>query len=449
MTNYLTISALTKYIKAKFDRDPYLENVFIKGELSNVKHHSSGHLYFALKDGGAVLNGMMFKKEVSKISFTPKEGDQVLISGRISVYEGRGSYQLYASDMSLDGVGQLYERFEALRKELESKGYFDTGRKKKLPKYPASIAVLTASTGAAIRDIESTLKRRFPLANVHYISTLVQGAGAVEDIVKNIRHADSLNVDVMIVGRGGGSIEDLWAFNERDVVQAIYDAATPVISAVGHETDTTLSDFVSDLRAPTPTAAAVMATPDQFELMNQLKSSDQFLRQQLTQRLKYENQRMQRLSGHPVFRNPNLLIEQQIQRKDELEQKMFYLLKDKFTVNNERFVRLDSRLSKERLNARIQMGQQQLTQNILQLDRSMDRKLQSLARSLEFQQKLLTSVNPTGILDRGYSIVRTSQGILSSIHDVNVSQQVEIQMADGEISAVVKTVKEDQHGEKL
>ncbi|KAA1040127.1 exodeoxyribonuclease VII large subunit [Macrococcus equipercicus] len=443
MTEYLSISALTKYIKVKFERDPYLENVYIKGELSNVKHHSSGHLYFALKDGGAVLNGMMFKRDAVKTTFTPKEGDQVLITGRVSVYEARGSYQLYVNEMSLDGVGQLYERFEALKKELEAKGWFNAAHKKKLSRYPQRIAVLTASTGAAIRDIESTLTRRYPLADVHYISTLVQGAGAVEDIVKNIKQADTLGVDVMIVGRGGGSIEDLWAFNERAVVQAIYEAETPIISAVGHETDTTLSDFAADLRAPTPTAAAVMATPDQSELMNQLKSTDVFLRQQLTQRLKYEQQRVQRLSSHPVFRNPDLLIEQQVQRKDELEQKMFYLLKDKFAGAKERFVRLDSRLSGDRLQSHIALSQQQLSQYARQLDQSVNRQHESLARALEFQQKLLASLNPTGILDRGYSIVRTAAGITSSIHDLEVSQTIDIQMADGEISAVVEVVKED------
>lgn len=446
MTEYLSISALTKYIKAKFDRDPYLEHVFIKGELSNVKHHSSGHLYFALKDGGAVMNGMMFKRDAAKISFTPKEGDQVLITGRVSVYEGRGSYQLYVNDMSLDGVGQLYERFEALKKELESKGYFKPAHKKKLPKYPASIAVLTASTGAAIRDIESTLNRRYPLADVHYISTLVQGAGAVDNIVKNIKQADSMNVDVIIVGRGGGSIEDLWAFNERDVVQAIYEADTPIISAVGHETDTTLSDFAADLRAPTPTGAAVMAVPDQFELMNQLKSTDVFLRQQLTQRLKYENQRLQRLSGHPIFRNPNLLIEQQVQRKDEIEQRMFYLLKDKFAESSARFVRLDSRLSKERLASQIEMNSRRLSQLNVQLERAVHRQLQSLTQSLEFQHKLLASLNPVGILERGYSIVRTAEGIVSSIDDVKLSDAIEIQVSDGQISAVVEALKEDRNG---
>ncbi|TDM04326.1 exodeoxyribonuclease VII large subunit [Macrococcus carouselicus] len=446
MTQYLSIGALTRYIKAKFDRDPYLEKVYIKGELSNVKRHSSGHLYFALKDGSAVMNGMMFKREAVKLNFTPKEGDGVLITGRISVYESRGSYQLYADDMSLDGVGQLYEQFEALKKELQSRGFFAAEHKKKLPRYPAAIAVLTASTGAAIRDIETTLNRRYPLAEVHYISTLVQGNGAAHDIVKNIRQADALGVDVIIVGRGGGSIEDLWAFNEREVIEAIFAAKTPIISAVGHETDTTLSDYVADLRAPTPTGAAVMATPDQMDILQQLKSIDLYLSQQLSQKLKYQNERLMRYLNHPVFRNPQTLIAQQQQRKDELEQRLGFLLKQSFTIHRERYIRLDAQLSRERLGHKLHIHRTNERDLRLRLKQLMDRKLSAAAHQLNLQTRLLSTLNPTGILERGYSIVRNENGIVSSVHELKREQSIQLQLANGEAVATVNSVKENPHG---
>ncbi|MDT3995812.1 exodeoxyribonuclease VII large subunit, partial [Mammaliicoccus fleurettii] len=252
------------------------------------KRHSSGHLYFALKDDKGVLSAMMFKSNANQLSFEPKEGDQVLIEGRIGIYESRGSYQIYVQSMQLDGVGLLYEKFEALKKELMEKGYFNSEHKLNIPKYPRKIAVLTASTGAAIRDICSTLDKRYPLAEQVLISTLVQGKEAKDNIINNIQQADAMDVDVIIVGRGGGSIEDLWSFNEREVVEAIYNCSTPIISAVGHETDTTLSDFVSDVRAATPTQAAVIATPDINALYQLIANARQYLTKHVTQSIQQD-----------------------------------------------------------------------------------------------------------------------------------------------------------------
>ena len=245
MSDYLSVSALTKYIKYKFDQDPHLQSVLIKGELSNFKKHSSGHLYFNVKDKESVISAMMFKGSASKLNFEPKEGDEVLLEARVSVFERRGNYQIYVNKMQLDGIGNLYQKLEALKKKLTEEGCFDKANKKSIPKFPKKIAVLTASTGAAIRDIHSTINSRFPLAEQIQISTLVQGEKAKDDIIEKIEYADSLGVDTIIVGRGGGSIEDLWNFNEEAVVRAIYNCKTPIISAVGHETDFTLSDFAS------------------------------------------------------------------------------------------------------------------------------------------------------------------------------------------------------------
>lgn len=449
MTHYLSISAVTKYIKAKFDRDPYLEQVYIKGELSNTKQHSSGHLYFRLKDNQAVIDGVMYRTAASRLSFTPKNGDQVLIEGRISVYEPRGNYQIYAEQMSLDGIGQLYERYEALKKALGEKGYFSNAHKKPIPKYPKSIAVITAATGAAIQDIKTTLKRRFPLAEVEYYATTVQGAGAAASIVNNIQQADKKGFDVMIVGRGGGSIEDLWAFNEEVVVEAIYQAKTPVISAVGHETDTTLSDYVADLRAPTPTGAAELATPDQFDLINRLKSVDLFLMKQIEERMKFEKVRFVRYSQHPVLRNPLVLIEQKMQRVDDIEQKLSYRLKENYADHHAHFIRLNSRLNGGQLHHVRRSYEQKAEQLTDRMDRTMKHRLSAQQQQLMHIQQLLQSLNPTGILNRGYSIVRTEKGIVTSVKELSANQHIDVQLSDGTVTADILSVKEDHHDEKL
>lgn len=249
MSEYLSVSTLTKYIKYKFDQDPHLQSILLKGELSNFKKHSSGHLYFNVKDKNSVISAMMFKGNASKLTFDPKEGDEVLLEARVSVYERRGNYQIYVNKMEIDGIGNLYQKLEQLKEKLNKQGIFNQNHKKAIPRFPKKIAILTADTGAAIRDIHTTIDSRYPLVEKISISTLVQGINAKNDIIEKIKYADTLGVDTIILGRGGGSIEDLWNFNEEEVVRAIYECHTPIISAVGHETDFTLSDFVADMRA--------------------------------------------------------------------------------------------------------------------------------------------------------------------------------------------------------
>ncbi|MFH0766600.1 MAG: exodeoxyribonuclease VII large subunit, partial [Bacillota bacterium] len=274
MDNYLTVTALTKYIKAKLEGDKHLFSILIKGEISNFKRHSRGHLYFTLKDEGAQMSAIMFSKDASRLEFDPKEGDHVLISGRISVYEPSGTYSLQVSSMKLDGIGELYLKYEALKKDLLEKGYFSEEHKKPIPKFPKVIGVVTSPTGAVIEDIKNTVSRRYLLTEIHLYPALVQGPGSAESIHNQILYANARNeVDVLIVGRGGGSIEDLWGFNEMPVIQAIYDSKIPIITAIGHETDYTISDFVSDLRAPTPTAAAELATPNKEDLLLKISES--------------------------------------------------------------------------------------------------------------------------------------------------------------------------------
>ena len=272
---YLSVTALTKYIKYKLEGDTHLKQIYLKGEISNLTKHSRGHYYFSLKDENAQIKAIMFSSATKSLAFDPKDGDKVLAYGAISVYEPSGSYSIQIYQMEPDGIGALYLAYEKLKEEMEEKGYFSQTRKKPIPKYPSAIGVITSPTGAAIRDIIHTIERRYPLTKLILYPALVQGDTAKESIRDQINKAnqDSL-VDVLIVGRGGGSIEDLWAFNERVVAEAIYASKIPIISAVGHETDFTISDFVSDLRAPTPTAAAELATPDKNTLMRTVETTD-------------------------------------------------------------------------------------------------------------------------------------------------------------------------------
>ncbi|MGG6842048.1 UNVERIFIED_CONTAM: exodeoxyribonuclease VII large subunit [Mammaliicoccus sciuri] len=441
MDKYLSVTAITKYIKYKFDQDPHLLNVFIKGEISNFKRHSSGHLYFALKDDKGVLSAMMFKSSVNQLSFNPKEGDQVLVEGRIGVYESRGAYQIYVQSMQLDGVGLLYEKFEALKKELAEKGYFDQAHKLSIPKYPKKIAVLTASTGAAIRDICSTLDKRYPLAEQVLMSTLVQGKGAKDNIINNIKEADSMGVDVIIVGRGGGSIEDLWSFNEREVVEAIYHCKTPVISAVGHETDTTLSDFVSDVRAATPTQAAVIATPDINALYQLISNARQYLTKHITQSIQQDKHKLKQLSSYYKLKTPSLLYDQETQKLDELQKQLSRNLEQTVTRNNHKLDILQNKLRITPIyNKTFQFRQDFDRLNMLQtqlVNRIISQKRQALTSKLA----QLDALSPTQIMLRGYSIIEKDDKIITSKNDLKIDDDITINLKDGKINANVKEIR--------
>lgn len=441
MDKYLSVTAITKYIKYKFDQDPHLLNVFIKGEISNFKRHSSGHLYFALKDDKGVLSAMMFKSSANQLSFNPKEGDQVLVEGRIGVYESRGAYQIYVQSMQLDGVGLLFEKFEALKKELAEKGYFDQEHKLSIPKYPKKIAVLTASTGAAIRDICSTLDKRYPLAEQVLMSTLVQGKGAKDNIINNIKEADSMGVDVIIVGRGGGSIEDLWSFNEREVVEAIYHCKTPVISAVGHETDTTLSDFVSDVRAATPTQAAVIATPDINALYQLISNARQYLTKHITQTIQQDKHKLKQLSSYYKLKTPSLLYDQETQKLDELQKQLSRNLEQTVTRNNHKLDILQNKLRITTIyNKTFQFRQDFNRLNMLQtqlVNRIISQKKQVLTSKLA----QLDALSPTQIMLRGYSIIEKDDKIITSKNDLKIDDDITINLKDGKINANVKEIR--------
>ena len=319
---YLTVSKINRYIKYKLDNDENLQTVYLKGEISNFKNHTSGHFYFTLKDETSRIPAVMFKSSASKVNFNPQDGMNVLVTGRISCYEANGNYQIYVEEMLEDGVGNLYIEFEKLKKKLGERGYFDEKYKKPIPKFPKRIGVITASTGAAIRDIITTINRRYRLAEIILIPTLVQGERAGEDIVCSLNKAKNLDLDVIILGRGGGSIEDLWAFNEEIVADAIFNMDIPIISAVGHEIDFTISDFVSDLRAPTPTAAAELAVPNTIDLINNINQMKTRLGKSVLNKLELSKNKLNALLNSYILKNPKGLYEVKMQKLDNLIDKL-------------------------------------------------------------------------------------------------------------------------------
>ncbi|MGM7688844.1 exodeoxyribonuclease VII large subunit [Staphylococcus felis] len=448
MEKYLTVSALTKYIKYKFDKDPHLQSVLIKGELSNFKRHSSGHLYFAVKDEETVINAMMFKSQANSLAFDPKEGDQVFIEARVSVYERRGNYQIYVNKMQLDGVGNLYQKFEQLKLKLSKEGLFDKTHKKVIPRYPRKIAILTASTGAAIRDIQNTLYHRYPLVEQIKISTLVQGENAKFDIIEKLAYADQLDVDIIILGRGGGSIEDLWNFNEEDVVRAIFNCKTPVISAVGHETDTTLSDFVADVRAATPTQAAMISTPDQHDLLEALGQTQTILNRFIKQYLKQNYQKLEHYQNYYKFKQPTLLYEQHVQKRDDLDRLLHQTMSRKLELYNQQLTSIKQRLRYKNFKNTIQREQMTVKQLQHSLNHSISNRLKQKRQSFIHHLTLLNNLSPTNTMLRGYSIVHQNNEVVTSVKNLKTNDLIEVTMKDGSIDAIIEKVRWQENGRK-
>ena len=336
-----TVSQLNGFIKKTFEANPVFSDIWIKGEISNFKKHYSGHLYLTLKDEGGVLKAVMFKTNTFSLNFTPADGMKVMARGRVSVYEASGSYQLYISEMIPDGLGELYVAYEKLKKKLEQEGLFDEKHKKPIPKYPHAVGVVTASTGAAVRDIINVLTRRFPYTEIIIYPAQVQGIGAAESICEGIEYFNKTKIcDTLIVGRGGGSIEDLWAFNEEEVAYAIYNSEIPIISAVGHEVDFTIADFVADLRAPTPSAAAEMAVPSQIELTNKILDYQYNLKTNLISNIKNKQLKLNSIK----LLSPKEIIENHFLRLDGETKEMINAMKQMLLKNREKCMGIIGRL---------------------------------------------------------------------------------------------------------
>ncbi len=394
----LSVSQVNMYIKALLDEIPQVKNVYICGEISNFKHYyNSGHMYFTLKDDKSQLKAVMFKNDNYRLKFTPKNGMKVICFGQVGVYERDGVYQLYCRDMQPDGVGALTIAFEQLKVQLAEEGLFDEEHKKAIPKYPQKIGVATSKMGAAVEDIKNVISRRYPLCEIIIVPTMVQGESAAQDIADSIRFIDeNLGVDTIIVGRGGGSLEDLWAFNTEIVARAVYACKTPIISAVGHETDFTISDFVSDMRAPTPSAAAELAVPDIKSLIFQLNNFSVSIEKSLDFKISQCENTIKRYKD--FFSKSNV--------------DLFYAnIRDKMAQYNEK------------------------------LKDSITRIIENQTNTLSKNAEMLDNLSPLKILSRGYSVVKNEKSdIITDSENINVGDNVEIILSNGAFKATVNEV---------
>lgn len=398
-----SVTQVNQYIKNMFIRDPYLNHIYVKGEVSNCKYHTSGHIYFTLKDAQGQLACVMFAGQRRGLSFRLEEGQSVIVLGSINVYERDGKYQLYAKQIVLDGLGLLYERFEKLKKDLEAQGLFDKAHKKPIPPYPRRVGIVTASTGAAIQDIINIAKRRNPYIQLILYPALVQGAGAAESIVKGIKALDKIKPDVIIVGRGGGSIEDLWAFNEEIVARAIYSCETPIISAVGHETDITIADYVADLRAPTPSAAAELAVNDYISFVNLIEDYKRRLYKATMHNVTYHQAKLRELKLRLFYASPSYQIKQKRHMLMDMEQKLTYY---------------------------------------------MDKSLKEAHHKLELYITKLEGLSPLSKLKKGFALVKGEDGVpIQSVQTVAVNDLLTISLLDGDVITRVEGKKEVKRNE--
>ena len=402
MPQILSITQINEYIQGKMNADPMLTQAAVRGEISNYKCYPSGHHYFTLKDEASALKCVMFKGNAMGLRFRPANGMKVIALGRISVYPRDGAYQLYCTAMSVDGVGDLYAAFEQLKAKLASKGLFDPEKKKKLPKYPGTIGVVTSSAGAAVHDILRILRKRYPLAQVKLLPVRVQGVEAPDEIAAAIRYANAHRLaDLLIVGRGGGSLEDLWAFNDERVAYAIYESEIPIISAVGHEPDVTIADYVADLRAATPSNGAELAVPDQEALLQNLDALSGAMAAALSRQLKLAAQRLDALAASPALRSPTAYLERKEKDLRLLKNRMISAQERMISASNARFVGCVAKLD---------------------------------------------AMSPLKVLSRGYAMAQTGNGeLLRSIRQVNPGDSILVNISDGTITASVLNTKETEH----
>lgn len=396
----LSITQISEYIRTRMDQDPLLCGVAVKGEISNYKVYPSGHHYFTLKDDGAALKCVMFRGNASRLRFRPDNGMQIIAMGKISVYPKDGAYQLYCTSMTLDGVGDLHAAFEQLKAKLAAQGLFDSEHKKKLPQYPGIIGIITSSAGAAVHDMLRILRKRYPLTQVKLLPVRVQGAEAPGEIVAAIQYANHYKLaDLLIVGRGGGSIEDLWAFNDERVAQAIYYSEIPIISAVGHEPDVTISDYVADLRAATPSNAAELAVPDCDSLRQQLDAITASLQTVVMRHLKLAKQHLYVLSQSPALQSPTRYI---VQRREALA-----MMRTRLISAQQRAVSLKH-------------------QNFISLTAKLD------------------AMSPLKVLTRGYAMLSTGAGtVVRSVKQLNIADNATILLSDGKVTAIIDSITEE------
>ncbi|HGR8168644.1 exodeoxyribonuclease VII large subunit [Streptococcus pyogenes] len=444
MADYLTVTHLTKYLKLKFDRDPYLERVYLTGQVSNFRKRPT-HQYFSLKDESAVIQATMWAGVYKKLGFDLEEGMKINVIGRVQLYEPSGSYSIVIEKAEPDGIGALALQFEQLKKKLTAEGYFEQKHKQPLPQFVSKIGVITSPSGAVIRDIITTVSRRFPGVEILLFPTKVQGDGAAQEVVANIRRANQReDLDLLIVGRGGGSIEDLWAFNEEIVVQAIFESQLPVISSVGHETDTTLADFVADRRAATPTAAAELATPiTKTDLMSWIVERQNRSYQACLRRIKQRQEWVDKLSQSVIFRQLERLYDAYLQKIDRLSMTLMNTMKDRLSSAKENKVQLDHALANSQLQTKIERYQDRVATAKRLLMANMASQYDSQLARFEKAQDALLSLDASRIIARGYAMIEKNQALVASVSQITKGDQLTIKMRDGQLDVEVKDVKNE------
>ncbi|WP_256757175.1 exodeoxyribonuclease VII large subunit [Cohnella sp. WQ 127256] len=443
----LSIRDINRLIKMKLEGDSGLQDIWLRGEISNFTFHSSGHMYFTLKDEGARLKCIMFASYNQRLPFSPKDGMKVLARGGISVYERDGQYQFYATAMQPDGIGSLYLAFEQLKRKLDAEGLFHAGVKRPLPQYPRTVGIITSPTGAAVRDIMITLERRNPGVHVLLYPVVVQGKNAAPAIVKAIQAMNELaEADVLIVGRGGGSLEELWAFNEEAVARAIRASSIPVISAVGHETDFTIADFAADLRAPTPTAAAELAVMHVGELKQGLVHLEQKMAKSLSGLLNKAKERWQHAARSPYFIQPRRSLLVQAERLDRLRDTLHYRMRAQSAISKEKLSRLNGRLYAVNPSQQIAFARKRIKSATHGLELSMNGILRQRHNQFGSLVRHLDALSPLKVMARGYSLVydEKEQTLVRSIKEVQPGDLIHVRLGDGKLDCQIWGI----HGEE-
>lgn len=446
MTNdqYLTVSALTQYIKRKFDVDPYLHRVYVVGEISNFRLRVNGHQYFSIKDEQAKINVIMFKSAFAKVKFQPEEGMRVIVSGRISVYPGNGSYQLYVDSMQPDGVGALYQAYEQLKAKLDKEGLFKAP-KQAIPRFPKKIAVVTSRSGAVIRDIITTVKRRYPIVQLVLFPVAVQGNEAAPNIAAQIKFINTLpNFDTIILGRGGGSIEDLWPFNEEVVARAIFESRIPTISSVGHETDTTIADLVADVRAATPTAAAELATPVLTDVLTDLQKKELRVINAFKNILKIKQQQARQLENSYIFQEPQRLYEGYVQNVDQLTERLRNAQKQYLADRSAELVKLQHRLLVNNPQNQVDLATQKVGYLREQLLSVITRRFTQSQTQMQKLVAALDNLSPLRIMSRGYTYVTKNEQVVNSVEKLSVNDAIKLNFSDGSADAIIKTINNEE-----
>ena len=442
MEKYLSVTTLTKYLKMKFDKDPYLERVYLTGQVSNFRKRPT-HQYFSLKDDHAVIQATIWSGIYQKLGFDLEEGMKINVIGRVQVYEPSGSYSIIIEKAEPDGVGALAIQFEQLKKKLTEEGLFQERFKQPLPQFPKRIGVVTSRSGAVIRDIITTVSRRFPGVDILLYPTKVQGDGAAEEIARNIARANQReDLDVLIIGRGGGSIEDLWAFNEEIVVRAIFESRLPVISSVGHETDVTLADFVADRRAATPTAAAELATPvTKLDVLTHLQNQEKRMATAVQNVLSRKKEALKKCSQSVIFRQPERLYDGYLQRLDQLQLRLKQSLRTRISDNKQLLQARTHRLVQLSPVTKIQRYQDRLGQLDKLLRSQMALVYDAKVAEVKRLSEALLMLDTSRIVARGYAIVKKEESVVDSVESLKKKDQVTLLMRDGQVELEVKDVK--------